>query len=81
MFYENRMNIIFKVLISVVYFIIDNYVCTDYLYCPQTKLNVSNKWFENTTYNDISVIGIPELLMNFISYHRFANNTKSAVIL
>ena len=54
MFYENRNNMIFNVLSSVVYFIINNYVCDDYLCCPQTKLHVANKIFENKTYNDIS---------------------------
>ena len=51
--------------------------------CPQTKLHVkfANKVFENTTYNDISAIEIPELLMNIISRHGFFNNTNSAVIL
>ena len=33
------------------------------------------------TYNDVSVIGIPELLKNIISPHGFVNYTKSAVIL
>ena len=46
MFHENKKNIIFKVFISVVYFIIKYYVCSDYLCFHQTKLNVSNKVFE-----------------------------------
>ena len=51
MFYENRNNMIFKVLSSVFYCIMDNYVCVDYLCCPQTKLHVhfENKGFENKT--------------------------------
>ena len=65
-FYENRKDIIFKVLISVVCFVVDNYVCYGYMCCMQNKLLVSNKVFENTTYNDISGIGIPELLMYII---------------
>ena len=34
MFDENRKNIIFKVISSVVYYIIKNNVCADYLCCP-----------------------------------------------
>ena len=81
MFYEERKNMIFKVLSSVVYCITKNYACADYLYFPQTQLHVANKGFENITYNDISGIGIPELLMNIISCHGFVSDTKSAVIL
>ena len=81
MFYEDRKNTIFKVSSSVVYCIMKNYVCAYYLYFPQTKLHVANKGFENITYNDISGIGIPELLMNIISCHGFVSDTKSAVIL
>ena len=55
-FYENRKDVIFKVLSSVVYCIIKNHVCDDDLCFPQTKLHVENKLFENSTYNDISGI-------------------------
>ena len=59
----------FKVLSSFVYFFMDNYVCVDYLGYPQAKLHVhfTNKLFEKTTYNYVSRIAIPELLMNIIS--------------
>ena len=42
-FYEKRNNRIFKVLISIVYFIMENYVCVDYLCCLQTKIHDTNK--------------------------------------
>ena len=55
MFYENRKNIVFKVFRSIVYYILDNYVCVDYLCCPEAKPRVTNKGqgFENRTYNDV----------------------------
>ena len=53
MYYDNRKNKILKMLSSVVYFIMENYVLADYLCCQQTKIYVLNKVFENTTYNDI----------------------------
>ena len=49
----------------------------------QKKLCVTCKGqgFENRTYNAVSGIVVPELLMNIISCHIFANNKESAVIL
>ena len=43
MFYENRKNMILKVLSSIVYYIMEHYVCVDYLCCLQTKIDVTNK--------------------------------------
>ena len=45
-FYENRKNMIFKVLISVVYCTMHNYLFDGYLCCPQTKIHVANKLFK-----------------------------------
>ena len=83
MFYENRKKMIFKVLSSVVYCIMDNYIYVDYLCCLQNKLHVNfeNKGFENTTYNAVSGIEIPELLINIISCHGFVNDKRSSLIL
>ena len=81
MFNKNIKNTISKVISPVVYCIMDNYACDDYLCCKQAKLHVANKGFENKTFNDILGIGIPELLMNIISCNRFVNNIKSTVIL
>ena len=49
----------------------------------QTKLRDTSKGqeFENRTYNYVSGIVIPELLMNIFECHGFLSNTKSAVIL
>ena len=38
MFEKDRNNNIFRVLTSVVYCIVENYVCANYLCCPQTKI-------------------------------------------
>ena len=56
----------FKVLHSFVYCITENYACDDYLCSKEAKLHVANKGFENTTYNNISGIGIPERLLKKI---------------
>ena len=82
MFNKKVKKIILKVLISIVYFIPENYVCVDYLCCPKNKLHVTNKWqgFENRTYNAVPGIIMTELLINIISCHRFFNDKNSAVI-
>ena len=74
---------IFKVLSSVFYCIMEKYVCDDFLFFPKTKLcaHFSTKGFEITTYKTVSVIGIPELLMSIISCHEFVKNENSSVIL
>ena len=45
------------------------------------KPHVSNKLFENISYNDISEIVIPELLTNIFFCRRFVNYTKLYFIL
>ena len=40
-----------------------------------------HKGFEDTSYNEISVIVIPDLLMNIVSYHGFAKENNPNVIL
>lgn len=52
-------------------------------FSPQTKLNGKSKGqgLKTRTYNFVSRIDIPELLMNIISCHGSLNDTKSAVIL
>ena len=50
---------IFNVLGSVIYFIMDNYLYFDYLCLQQGKIYLAHKGFENTISYDISGIGIP----------------------
>ena len=56
-----------------VYCIMYNYVCVDDMFCPKTKLRFTSKGkvLENRTYNAVSLIGIPEILMNIILCHGF----------
>ena len=69
LFYENRKAMVLKVLGSVIYCIMDNYICTDYLCLNKYKISLAHKVFDNTTFNDISGIGILELLMNIMSFY------------
>ena len=70
---KTEKNMMFKVFSSVIYCIMDNYLCVDYLGCTKNKLHVdySNKGFEKTTYNAVSGIGITKLLIKIILCHRF----------
>ena len=63
--------------------IMDNYLCVDFLCFAQTKLHVTSKGqgFENRTYNYVSGMSIPELIINIITCYLFVNDMKSAVIL
>ena len=74
---------VYRVLSFVLYSVIENYVCIDYICCHSKKLSFisSAKIFEETSYNELLGIGIPELLMNLISCHVFMKKTNSTVIL
>ena len=85
-FYDNngeKLKRVFKVLSCVVYYIIENYVCIDYLSCHSKRLiSISSKpTFEQTSFNILLGIGIPELLLNLVSCHGFMKKPNSTVIL
>ena len=70
----------------VIYIIIRNYVCIDYLACES-----KNKWttcfywsgfkHKNKSYNKSLGIGIPDLFMNLMSCHGFFKKINFVVIL
>ena len=70
------------VLIFVVYTLIYNYVCIDYLSCQSKTLSAisCNPAFKNTSFNMLSGIGIKELLLNLVSCHGFTKKQNSTVI-
>ena len=77
----------FRVLTCVIYTIIGKYVCIDYLGSEKSKLSYlhlgctgSNK-HNGTYYDNVLVIGIPDLLLNFLSCHGFLKINESVVIL
>ena len=61
----------FKVLVSVVYLIIDKKMCLDYMFLKQEGLSLHDKSFHNHTFDDISGTGIPEVLMNIMSCYGY----------
>ena len=73
----------YRVLICFVYYLIDNYVCIHYLSCQsKTLISISSKpTFEQTSFNVLLGIGIPELLVNLVSCHGFTKKPNSTVML
>ena len=74
MFYENNELLIFKLLGIVVYWFLENYACVDYL-CLKKDFFLSQKGFEYTSFDEISGIGIPEILLNIVSCYGFLKST------
>ena len=80
LFYEKRADNpkkAFRVLSCVIYTIIGNYVCIDYLACESKQIikitvNTGGGFKNgNKSYDKILGIGIPDLLMNLMSCHAF----------
>ena len=65
-------------LICVIYSIIDNYVCIDYLACQSNKLSVMCM---DKNINESVVIVTPYFLMTLLSSHGFMKNIIFTVIL
>ena len=77
----------FRVLSCVIYKIIRKYVCIEYLGSEKSKLSdlrlgVTGRYKHfDTDYENILGIGIPYLLLIFLSCHGFSKNSESVVIL
>ena len=86
MFYESKKDNpikIYRVLSCVLYSIIDNYVCIEYLCCHSKTLSVISydKIFEEASYNGLLSIGIPKVLINLLYFHGFMKKQNSTVML
>ena len=80
---EKDTKTVYRVLSCVVYTLIDNYVCIDYLSCqPKQICEISsNPSFKETIFNLLLGIDIPELLLNLLSCHVFMNKSNSTLII
>ena len=90
MFFEKQKKYskkMFRVLSCVIYTIIRNYVCIDYLGPEKTKLSdlrlgVSGSYKHlGKKYDNVLGFRIPDLLLNLLSCMGFLKNSKSVVIL
>ena len=85
-FYENngvKPKKMYRVLSCVLYSLIENYVCIDYITCQSKTLSniYSNRILEQTSFNILLGIVIPELLLNLLSCHGFMKKLNETVIL
>ena len=81
MFYEHIKTMFFNILGSIIYCIIDRYICPDYLCLQQDKLSFNNKAFQNSIVDDISGIDITEVLMKIIICCVFSKKENEITIL
>ena len=66
----------------VVYCFLEKYVCVDY-FCLQTeqKILLPHKGFEDTSFYELSVISIPERLLNIVSCCGFVKDNNPTLVL
>ena len=62
----------FKVLEIDIYSLFDSDMCLYYLCLHQEKLSKKDKLFNITTFDNISGVGITDVLINIISCHGFS---------
>ena len=64
-FYDKRKSLLFKVLGVVIHWLLDKYVCVEYFFLQrETKILSSHRLFEDTSFNYLSGMRIPKLLLN-----------------
>ena len=77
----------FIVLSCVIYKIMSNYICIDYLGSDMSKLSdlhlgVTGRYKHlDKKYDNVLVFGIPDMLLNLLSCQGFPKNNESVVIL
>ena len=83
MFYDNRTEVVYKVIGYVIYSIIDNFLWLNYQGILQQNLSdlAHDNKLEKNKFNDLSELCTPEILINIISCHGFSILTTSKVIL
>ena len=67
----------------VLYYLIENFVCVDYIFFQSKTLSsiYFNRIFEQKSYNILLGIGIPEVLLNLVSCHVFMERPNSTIVL
>ena len=70
-FYENRNTLMYELIGELIYIIIDEYICLDYLDFIQENLSKHDNNIKNTKFNDFSGLAIPDTLMNIMSCDGF----------
>ena len=81
MFYNNRNTLMYTLIGAVISTIIDEYICHDSMDLLQEKLSKHNYNFKKKNFNDLSGLGLPEILMNIMSCHVLVKSSIPTVIL
>ena len=73
----------FRVLICVIYTIIDNFFCIDYIACQSKTLSetCADGKYSVKYFNELLGALIPDLIMNLLTCHGYTKNIKSIVVL
>ena len=78
--FEHKKTIMFKVLGTIMYSLYDRYVCFDYLCLHHYKLYNTYACLKNTTFDNLSGIGITDVLIVIMPCHRFSRLQWSNII-
>ena len=71
----------YKVIGLVIYTIIDEYICLDYMGLHREKLSKDDSNFKKTKFNNLSELKIPDILINIMSCQGFLKYSLSTIIL
>ena len=75
MIYKNRNKLTCKVIGVVIYNIIDEYICLDYLGLLQEKLSKHDDNSDEKKISDLSGLRITDILMNIMSFIGFVKSS------
>ena len=75
MIYKNRNKLTCKVIGVVIYNIIDEYICLDYLGLLQEKLSKHDDNSDERKISDLSGLRITDILMNIMSFIGFVKSS------
>ena len=81
MLFNNRNTLIYKVIWGLICAIIDEHICLEYLGLLLETLSKHNDNFKNSKFNNLSRLGITDILINIISCHGFDKSSISTAIL
>ena len=80
MFYYNRTIVLYKLIGSIIYSFIDDFLCLDYLDTAQQNFSAYENMCE-LFFNEFYGLVIPEIMINIISCNSFKKWTTSILVL
>ena len=80
MFYYNRTIVLYKLIGSIIYSFIDDFLCLDYLDTAQQKISAYGNMCD-FVFNELYGLVIPEIMINIISCNSFKKWITSILVL